>query len=294
MDNCLASIKKYTENLSYEVIVVDNNSKGDVSEITKKYSFAKLIKNNKNIGFAAANNIGLNNARGKYILFLNNDTLLMENSLREIFNYCETKSHDVIIGCKLLNDDGSHQESLVDFDSITNSWGENFFFYRLFPLSKKFNRFHKNYENIVSPVEVDVIKGAFIFGPSDRIKAIGGFDTRFFFYAEETDFCHRFKENGGKVIYYPNTSIIHLGGATTDKYIWFKIKNQSIAKIQIYQKHYKGISFFLIVLFHYCGILIRIPLYLLASVFLREKSLLVKGFYYFCTLFIYPKNLFRS
>lgn len=295
MDNCISSIIKFTQGCSFEIIVVDNNSaeKG-LEQLTIKYPNLIIIKNEKNIGFAAANNIGFKSANGKYILILNNDTFFYENSLKKIIDFAESIEQEVFIGCKLLNEDGSHQISLVDFDTVSNSFGENFFVYKLFPESKLFNRFHLNYKQIDKPTEVDVVKGAFIFCTSSAIKKLNGFDTRFFFYGEETDLCFRFKKSGGKVFYFPNTSIYHLGGATTDKNLWFKFKNQSIAKIQIYQKHYKNIESLLLKTFHFIGILIRVPLYFLAGLLTLKKSLLVKSYYYFRILFVYPSNKFKT
>lgn len=295
LDNCIYSIIKFACGFTFDIIVVDNNSKElRLEEITTKYPDLVFIKNDKNIGFAAANNIGFKNAKGKYILILNNDTVFYENSIKKIIEFAESIEQEVFIGCKLLNEDGSHQISVVDFDTISNSFGENFFFYKFFPKSKFFNRFHLNYKQIDKPTEVDVVKGAFIFCSASAIKKLNGFDTRFFFYGEETDLCFRFKKSGGKVYYFPNTSIYHLGGATTDKNLWFKFKNQSIAKIQIYQKHYKGIESFLLKTFHFIGILIRVPLYFLAGFLTLKKSLIIKSYYYFRTLFVYPSNKFKT
>ncbi|MEO8398343.1 MAG: glycosyltransferase, partial [Ignavibacteriaceae bacterium] len=88
LHNCLLSIFNNIQSLSYEIIVVDNcSTEGNVEDVTKQYDNVTLIKNNENIGFAAANNIGLQHANGKYILFLNNDTVFYENSLKEIFDF---------------------------------------------------------------------------------------------------------------------------------------------------------------------------------------------------------------
>lgn len=294
LDLCLHSLIDCTHGLDFEIIVVDNHSlESDAEKVSSKYPNILLIKNDRNIGFSAANNIGIRHAQGKYILLLNNDTKFHENSLKAVFDFAESCTQDVFIGCKLLNEDGSHQISLVDFDTLTNSFGENFFLYKLFPHSKLFNRFHANYATEKLPFEVDVVKGAFIFCSSSAVKKLNGFDTSFFFYGEETDLCQRFKKAGGKILFMPNTSVYHLGGASTDKNLWFKFKNQSIAKIQIYQKHYKGVVGLLLKTFHFVGIFIRAPLYFFAGVLMFNINLLKKSFYYFKTLFIYPRNQFK-
>lgn len=294
LENCIKSILDFTHGCTYEIIVIDNASdEGNVENITIKYSQTLLLKNEKNIGFAAANNVGFKSAKGKYILILNNDTVLYENSLKKIFDFAESIEREVFIGCKLLNEDGTHQVSVVDFDNIINSFGENFLLYKLLPRSRLLNRFHLNFKLNDVITEVDIVKGAFIFCSSTAIRKLGGFDENFFFYGEETDLCQRFKAAGGKVFYFPMTSIYHIGGVSTDKNLWFKFRNQSLAKIQIYQKHYKGIKKFCLISFHFWGIIIRVPIYFLGGILLMRISLLKKSFYYLLTLFIYPQNKFE-
>jgi GT2 family glycosyltransferase len=293
LEDCLSSLYKYNLCDIFEVIVVDNNSTGNnVNEVIKNYKGIKLIKTEKNIGFAAANNRGFELAEGKYVLFLNNDTIFTENSLEKILNFVKKNDNEIAIGCKLLNPDGTHQESINNFFSIWNLFTENFFFYKFFPKSRIFNKYYQNYLDIKETQEVDVVKGAFLFCSSEAFKKLNGFDERFYFYAEETDFCFRFKKQIGKVFYFPHTSIIHIGGATTDSNLWFKFKNQCTSRIQIYQKHFKGYRFLLVLFIHYLGLLMRVPLYFCGGIATLKKSLILKSFYYLKQIFIYPQNLF--
>jgi len=198
-----------------------------------------------------------------------------------------------IVGCKLLNADGTNQLSVVDFDNIFNMIGENFFFYKIFPRSKLINRFYLNYLNIEKLTEVDFVKGAFLFCRKSTFNNLHGFDENFYFYAEEADLCYRLKSSNGKVYYYPKTAVIHLGGASVDKILWFKYKNQSIAKIKFYQKHYSGGKYFLLLTIYYFGILIRVLSYFVGGALLINKNLCLKSYYYLKQLFIYPKNAFK-
>lgn len=292
LKDCLDSFYKTADGYTFEMIVVDNSDERyNAKPIVEQYPCTKFIKNEVNLGFSLANNKGIEAAEGKYILILNNDVIFTENTLKVLKDYCDSLNGEVIIGCKLLNADGSHQDSLVEFDNPWNTFTENFFLYKLFPRSKYFNKYYQNYIETTEPFEVDMVKGAFMFCTADLIRKIKGFDKNFYFYYEETDLCYRFKKMGGRVIYFPGTSIIHLGGATTDSMPWFKFKNQTVSKIKFYQKNYKGAAFFLPALFHYTGVLIRVPVYFLMGVLKGKKSLFYKSFYYFKQLFIYPKYL---
>jgi O-antigen biosynthesis protein len=291
LDSILTNI---SHQLFFEIIVIDNNSsEGNISDYIPNDPKIKIIKNSTNKGFSAANNQGIKIAKGEYILFLNNDTLFLEDTISRILEFIKQTGNNIIVGCRLLNEDGTHQTSVVDRDSLTNSFGENLFLYLIFKNVRALNRYYFAVNEPKLPEEVDIIKGAFIFCSKKIVDELNGFDERFFFYAEETDFCMRAKNKGYKIYYYPNTAIIHYGGAATDRNQWFKFKNQSIAKIQIYQKHSKGIEFFLFISSHYLGILLRVPVYLVFGLFSFNSSLIAKSFLYFRQLFIYPKNLFK-
>ncbi len=293
--NCLSTLNKHTRNFAYEIIVIDNNSsEGNIDDVVDDFDEITLIKNKVNKGFGAANNQGLVIAKGKYVLFLNNDTILLENSLKKVYDFAETLNVISIIGCKLLNKDKSLQHSVYDFPSLLNVFTSNFFLYSIFPKSKLFNKFHLMNRCINETTEVDVVTGAFLFGTKEKLKEIGGFDERFFFYNEETDLCYRFKKNGGKIYYFPETVIIHLKGGTAKNNGWFAYKNQSISTIKFFQKHFAGLKYFFAVLIHYLGILIRIPSFLLIGLITLKYDLIIRSFYYLKLLFIFPQNLFNN
>jgi len=293
--NCIESIVKYTENVSYEIIVVDNNSTDNsINKVLNKYEKVLiLLRNEENKGFATANNQAFKKAKGEYILFLNNDTIFIENSVKKCLEFIEKRNENIILGCKLLNKDYSLQPSVFDFLTLWNTFTSNFFLYILFPRSKYFNKYHLMNKKIDYTTEVDIVSGAFLLAKTTSILALNGFDERFYFYAEEMDLCYRHKQFGGKVIYYPETSIIHLKGETTKKNLWFLHKNRMRATIQIFQKHFKGIKFPLALVFHYIGMLIRIPILFLVGLFTFNFKY-IKESYFFSKLFLYyPKNKFK-
>lgn len=294
LDECLNSIYKFCKGTVNEIIVVDNASdEGKIETVTDKYPEVTVIKNNINIGFAAANNKALSIVKGKFTLILNNDTQFTEDSVKLVFDFSEASSEKLFVGIQLLNSDGSKQESVVMFPSVWNGFTENFFLYKLFPKSEIFNKYYQNNYNYSKPVDTDVIKGAFMFCPVDVLRKLNGFDERFFFYSEETDLCKRFKESGGKIVFYPTTSIIHHGGAAADSNLWFKFKNQTIGKIQYYQKHFNVIEYLTAIVIHWIGLFLRGLLFSFFGIIMLNKNLLLKGYYFIKQMFVYPPNRFK-
>lgn len=292
--NCLSSLITHTANINYEIIIIDNASKAENTEkVIKLYPGIIFIQNTENRGFGTANNQGLEIAKGKYVLFLNNDTIFFENVIKKVYDFAESMSDSLIIGCKLLNQDHSLQRSTYDFPSLRNVFTSNFFLYLLFPKSKYFNKYHLINQKINQISEVDVITGAFLFCTKNSFKKIGGFDERFFFYNEDTDLCYRFKKYGGKIFYYPATSLIHLKGGTAKVTSWFSIKYQSISTIKFFQKHFRGIVLFLLIVTHYTGLLLRIPLSFIAGIVTLNINLMKRALFNIKLLFIYPKNVFK-
>lgn len=293
LNETLSSLVEHTKGLTYEVIVVDNNSEGNVESVTQHYPDIKLIKNNINKGFAAANNQAVDIAIGDYLLFLNNDIKFIENAVKNVFEFAKNINEKVIIGIQLLNEDRSKQESVVDFPSVWNAFTENFFLYKIFKRSKLFNKYYQNEIELTKPTFVDVIRGAFMFCPKDEIVKLGGFDVRFFFYSEETDLCYRFRIYEGKVIFLPSIKIIHYGGGATDNDPWFKFKNQTIGKIQFYQKHFRGIRFITVILIHWLGLILRGIIFSISGILTINKKLFMKGIYFFKQVTVYPQNQFK-
>lgn len=294
LDKCLGSLFYFCKGTVNEIIVVDNNStSGNIEKLTAKYSGVRLIKNESNIGFAAANNVALPFVKGKYILFLNNDTVFREDSIKTVYDFAESKTVPVFTGIQLLNSDLSKQESVVEFPGLWNTITENLFLYKLFAEKKLFDKYWQNRVTFKEPVEVDVIRGAFMFCPSAKIMEMKGFDERFFFYSEETDLCKRFKDSGGRVFFNPSSSIIHYGGASADSDLWFKYKNQTTGKIQFYQKHFRGINFLFLILFHWAGLILRGIIFSISGVVFLNRNTILKGYYFFRQLFVYPVNRFK-
>jgi GT2 family glycosyltransferase len=209
LNACLESIFYYCRNIIFEVIVVDNHSSdGSRSMMQKKFPSVKVIDSGDNVGFARANNLGLQKTRGKYILFLNPDTRFIDCSLRSCLEAYSTLSGGGFVGCRLLNSDFSFQQSCFPFHKIVRFILANSGLHHLLParIRRKMNYRRQDFNSIM---EVDWMRGAFMFIGKDKLKKIGHFDERLFMYGEDVDICLRARKMGFHNYYYPSTQIIH-------------------------------------------------------------------------------------
>jgi len=213
LKDCLESVYKQSENIEFEVIVVDNASADGSAETVKKdFPQVILVKNSENRGFAAANNQGMAIARGRYVLLLNSDTLVLDQAITKIVSFADDNPKVAVIGCRVLNPDKTLQPTCFMFPSILNMFLSSSYLYKLFPRSRFFGRERMTWWNRDDIKEVDVVTGCFMLVRPEAIKQVGMMDEQFFMYGEETDWCYRFKQAGWKVVFAPVGEIIHFGG----------------------------------------------------------------------------------
>lgn len=213
--NCLDSVFDKTEDITYEVIIVDNDSKdGSPEMIKKEFPQVKLIENNENLGFGRANNLGAKVAKGKYLFFLNSDTILLNNAIQKFFAFMEQSKNDQIgaTGTLLLNEDRTIGHSFGSFPSQTFIFKTKlkYWIYKYFGsemLRRKPRAVNITPEQL--PFEVDFITGADLFVPAKIFKQLDGFDPRFFLYFEETDLQKRMQKLGLKRLIISGPEIIH-------------------------------------------------------------------------------------
>ena len=216
--DCLQSVYDQTKEISYEVIVIDNASSDDsVDMVKKEFPQVILIENKENRGFAAANNQGIAIAKGRYILLLNSDTIILDNAVYKTLLIADANVQAGIIGCRALNRDRTLQRTCFMFPSVLNMLLSMTGLYKLFPKSKFFGREHMSWWNRDDEREVDVVTGCFMFVRREVIEKIGVMNEDYFIYAEETDWCFKAKKAGFKVLFTPFAEIIHLGGTSTDQ-----------------------------------------------------------------------------
>lgn len=270
----LQSIYKYNHNLDFEVIVVDNNSTDDsVDMIKEEFQQVLLIRNQDNLGFSRANNIGIKKAKGKYILLLNSDTVIMEDTLEVMFNFMESNPNVGAAGCKVVLPDGSLDKACKrSFPTPQNALYNALKLDKLFPHNKKFGEYNLTYLDEDEIHEVDCLVGAFMMVRKEAIEEVGLLDENFFMYGEDIDWCYRIKKAGWKIVYYPKTKIIHYKGGSSKKKNPKLIYEFYRAMYLFFEKHYKDKYSQLTKYIVYLGIWTKMVLSLVTNLFKPKKT----------------------
>jgi GT2 family glycosyltransferase len=242
------------------VIVVDNaSSDGSVDMVKSEFPQVILLENSQNQGFAAANNQGITIAKGRYILLLNSDTVILDNAIARTVAFADTYPKAGITGCRVLNEDKTLQLSSFMFPSVLNMTLWTTYLFKLFPRSRFFGRERMTWWGRDDVRDVDVVTGSFMLVRQEAIKQVGSMDERFFMYFEETDWCYRFKQEGWKVMFTPCGEIIHLGGASSKQTRAAMVKQWLKSMLLFFKKHKSMLEYlsawFLIMLF----LLTRVP-----------------------------------
>ena len=216
--DCLASVYEQAGDVDYEVIVVDNASTdGSVEMVKSSFPQVALIENDENRGFAAANNQGIGISKGRYVLLLNSDTIVLGGAIARTVEFADAHPRVGVTGCRVLNRDKTLQPTCFMFPSVLNMFLACTYLYKLSPKSRFFGREHMTWWDRNDVREVDVVTGCFMLVRREAIEQVGVMDEQFFMYAEETDWCYRFRKSGWQVMFTPTAEIIHLGGQSTAK-----------------------------------------------------------------------------
>ncbi len=212
--------------LTGEVFVVDNDSEDDsVRMVREEFPQVKLSALNENLGFGKANNIALREATGEYLLLLNPDTIVAEDTLEKMVEFMRTHPKAGMSGCKLLNADGSFQLSCRrGFPTPWASFTKLFGLSALFPNSKLFAQYNLTYLPVNETYEVDALGGAFMLLSREAYEKTQGFDEDYFMYGEDLDLCFRVKKAGLAVYYAPVTATIHFKGESTKRSAMNEVK----------------------------------------------------------------------
>jgi GT2 family glycosyltransferase len=231
--DCLRSIYTQAGVDDWEVIVVDNASAdGSVDMVRSEFADVNLIASPSNLGFAAANNLAMSMARGRYVLLLNSDTVVLDDAISKTVAYADRYPDAAVVGCRILNPDLSLQNSCFMFPSLLNLLLFSTYLYRLFPNNRFFGREQMTWWLRDDAREVEVVTGCYMLVRREAIADVGLMDDQFFMYYEETDWCFRFIAKGWKNRFTPEGRIIHIGGASAAKLgaQRTRIKNRSFVR----------------------------------------------------------------
>jgi GT2 family glycosyltransferase len=223
-----------------EILVVDNNSVDRSPEMVRqKFPEVILIENKENVGFARANNQALARARGEYVLFLNPDTIVEEDTFKKILAFMDSHPEAGALGVKMIDGKGNFApESKRSFPTPAVAFYKLFGLSRLFPKSRVFGKYHLGYLHQDEIHEVEVLSGAFMLVRRQALDRVGPMDEAFFMYAEDIDLSFRIIEAGYKNYYFPETRIIHYKGESTRRGSLNYIRMFYTAMILFARKHF--------------------------------------------------------
>lgn len=219
LEQCLNSVLAASKSLRIEVFVVDNNSvDGSVDFIRQQFPEVNLIANTENVGFSKANNQAILQSKGRYVLLLNPDTVVEQDTFDKCVAYMDAHPNTGGLGVRMLDGKGRFlPESKRGLPTPAVSFYKIFGFSKLFPKSKKFGSYHLGYLDEHQIHEIDVLSGAFMLMRAETLSKVGLLDEAFFMYGEDIDLSYRIQQGGYTNVYFPETKIIHYKGESTKK-----------------------------------------------------------------------------
>jgi GT2 family glycosyltransferase len=219
LEQCLMSVQKALVGIDAEVFVVDNVSKDDsVQMVASKFPEVVLIANTENVGFSKANNQAMRLAKGEYVLLLNPDTLVEEDTFRKCINWMDSHPQGGGLGVRMVDGSGKFlPESKRGIPYPMTSFYKISGLYRLFPKSPKINHYYLGHLSEMENNEVEILSGAYMFMRKKTLDEVGLLDEDFFMYGEDIDLSWRILKGGYKNYYLADTRIIHYKGESTKK-----------------------------------------------------------------------------
>jgi O-antigen biosynthesis protein len=219
LEQCLHSVAKASANLDCEVFVVDNNSvDGSVTMVKEKFPRVRIIHNNQNVGFSKANNQAIRQSKGEYVLLLNPDTLVEDDTFLKVVSFMDQHPDAGGLGVKMVDGKGNFlPESKRGLPTPEVAFYKIFGLSKMFPKSRTFGRYHLTYLDKDEIHQVDILSGAFMLLRKSALDRTGLLDETFFMYGEDVDLSYRIIKAGYKNYYFPQTRIIHYKGESTKK-----------------------------------------------------------------------------
>ncbi|OGH10234.1 MAG: hypothetical protein A2152_00510 [Candidatus Levybacteria bacterium RBG_16_35_6] len=218
---CLDSIKDTVRKVSYEVFVIDNASSDDSVKVIKEHvredksKNVHFVENDRNLGFSAANNKAMGKAIGRYILFLNPDTVVYPKTLDYMVKFMDENKNVGAATCELIMpngeiDDASHRGFPTPWNSFCHFSGLS----KVLPHSRLFSGYSQGWKNLKKTHQIDALAGAFMMTRREAGDETGWWDEDYFFYGEDLNFCYELIKKGWKIMYVPEVSILHYKGVS--------------------------------------------------------------------------------
>lgn len=280
--DCLKSVYEETKDIRFEVILIDNaSSDGSVEMVRREFPQVILIENLENRGFASGNNQGIRVAKGQYVLLLNSDTVVLDEAIQKSVYFAESHQGAAVVGCKVLNPDRTLQLTCSMFPSLLNLFLAATYLYKLSQHNRFLGREQMRWWRRNDVREVDVVTGCFMLVRRTAFEQVGLMDEQFFMYAEEADWCFRFRKAGWETLFYPDAQIIHLGGQSSKQVEVKMIIQLRKAILQFIKKNYGKLPYVIGRVLVFLFYLIRVPFWLTVATFpsKRQRALKMAGTY---------------
>lgn len=256
---CLEAVIATTRQTSYEIIVIDNySSDGSQDMLRQDFPAVRLIANDKNVGFSGANNQGMAVSSGRYMLLLNSDAFVQENTIDVMVKFTDEHPEAGMTACKLLFEDGRLQPSCYSFPSLLTELYTALQLDKLFKRSHIFGKYLMTWWDFNDVRAVDTVMGAFMLVRREVVERVGSMDESYFMYSEEFDWCYRIKKQGWQILYNPAVQTVHLWGGSSQQVKVEMFLQLYRSKVTFFRKHYGAFSATLLKLILGFGCLLRI------------------------------------
>ncbi len=234
---CVRSIYKNRPHCAFEVIVIDNGSKdGSFESLRAQLPQVLCIETGANLGFSQANNLGINNARGNFILLLNSDTKILDNSLDKMLEYLIANPHVGVLGPRQLQGNGKLQLSWGSFPTLISEAFRKLLHYRLSINDLKIRDYLE--EKYAGSTDVDWVSGSCLMARKQAFADAGLLDGRFFMYFEDIDLCRRMKDRDWRIHYNSDITIVHYGGVSAKRNLLRVLVEYRRSQIYFTKKYY--------------------------------------------------------
>jgi N-acetylglucosaminyl-diphospho-decaprenol L-rhamnosyltransferase len=222
----------------HQLIVVDTASTDGSQDLVRRhFPHVGLVELDTNPGYGGALNKGMEHASGGYLLFMNADAWPIADAVERLVEFAEGEPRAAVVGPRLLNPDGTLQPSVRGFPTLWRLATEYFFLRWLAPRSRALNAFYASRFDHNSRRDAEFLMGAVLLTRRQVVAEIGGFDTSFFMFSEEVDFCYRARLAGWKVIFWPGAEFVHVGGASTTQ-TWSRMYREQLrSHLRFFAKH---------------------------------------------------------